>query len=83
MHEDLNYGLEVGGATTIVELIEYLEGQEKSPIVAEALADHLNKVLGTMFGIGGSVGRNLIMAQQLLLHLIWLKSYLWLPSYLH
>ena len=56
-------GLELGAATRIAELVDYLEEWSKSS-VAEALADHLKKLAGGHVRNWGSVGGNLVMAQK-------------------
>jgi len=63
-----SHGLEIGAATRISELMDHLEafrGEDgsKHP-VAEGLLDHLMKLAGAHVRNWGSVGGNLVMAQQ-------------------
>lgn len=57
------HSLEIGAATRIAELIDHLEDFDANPIAA-ALANHLKKLAGGHVRNWGSVGGNLIMAQQ-------------------
>lgn len=61
-------GLEVGAATTIAAFIDLLEESgpmSKDEPVAQALADHLKKLAAGHVRNWGSIGGNLVMAQQL------------------
>lgn len=55
--------LEVGAATRIGELVDYLEEFGNSPVAA-ALVEHLKKLAGGHVRNWGSVGGNLVMAQR-------------------
>lgn len=58
-----SHGLEIGAATRIAELIDYLEEFEGNPVAA-GLADHMKKIAGNHVRNWGSVGGNLVMAQR-------------------
>lgn len=58
----------MGAATPIAELMEVLEEfvtRSKEPAIAQGLADHLKQLAGGHVRNWGSVGGNLVMAQQL------------------
>ncbi|KAG0601086.1 hypothetical protein M758_11G082900 [Ceratodon purpureus] len=58
-----SHGLEIGAATRISELIDYLEDFGANPI-AQGLGDHMKKIAGGHVRNWGSVGGNLVMAQK-------------------
>lgn len=58
------HSLEVGAATRITELMDYLEEYASSHPVAEGLINHLKKLAGAHVRNWGSVGGNLVMAQK-------------------
>lgn len=63
-----SHSLEVGAATRISELMDYLGDFRNKDgtgnVVAEGLVDHLKKLAGGHLRNWGSVGGNLVMAQQ-------------------
>lgn len=58
-----SHGLEIGAATRISELIDYLEDFGANP-VAQVLCDHMKEIAGGHVRNWGSVGGNLVMAQK-------------------